>query len=281
MGKSSNRNQTYQLSIQWRLKFIYTKKGLSRRFIYLNDDFAFQAPVCMSDFWTSEKGYKIYKNGPVGKKVLEQRCPEDCVSVKLGDGICDQECNTIACLWDGDDCDGVIPKGGEKDQRPTFYQTIDFVNVLYERTLTEGSERNWMPHVPFMFDIDIITDMQKYFKVYFDVTSRHKKRQKNDMQPEFSYAHWLREAPKSSHVTVDQEKYKYELVQGGPVAYVSYRNDMKKNKPSIDRQIKSKTTKFLCINDLMDHSKPESATAKLELEKFYETIYPHKSEFEL
>jgi hypothetical protein len=126
-----------------------------------------------------------------------------------------------------------------------------------------------------------LKDMQKYYKVYFDVTSRHKKRQKNDMQPEFSYAHWLREAPKSSHVKVDQEKYKYELVKGGPVAYISYRNDMKKNKPAIDRQIKSKTTKFLCVNDLMDHTKPESATAKLELEKFYETIYPHKSEFEI
>ena len=85
--------------------------------------------------------------------------------------------------------------------------------------------------------------MQEYYKVYFDVTSHHKKRQKNDMQPEFSYAHWLREAPKSSHVTVDQEKYKYELVKGGPVAYISYWNDMKKNKPAIVRQIKSKTTK--------------------------------------
>ena len=39
--------------------------------------------------------------------------------------------------------------------------------------------------------------------------------------------------------------------------------------------------KFLCINDLMDHTKPESETAKKELEKFYETIYPHKSEFEI
>ena len=65
----------------------------------------------MSDFWTKEKGYKVYKNGPIGKKFLEQKCPEDCVSVKMGDGTCDQECNTIACLWDGDDCDGVLPEG--------------------------------------------------------------------------------------------------------------------------------------------------------------------------
>ena len=34
--------------------------------------------------------------------------------------------------------------------------------------------------------------MQKYYQTYFEVTSRHKKRQKNDMQPEFSYIHWLR-----------------------------------------------------------------------------------------
>ena len=39
--------------------------------------------------------------------------------------------------------------------------------------------------------------------------------------------------------------------------------------------------KFLCINDLMDHTKPESVTAKKELQNFYETIYPHKSEFEI
>ena len=43
-----------------------------------------------------------------------------------------------------------------KDKRSTFYQSVDFVNVLFERTLTEESERNWLPHVPFMFDIEIV-----------------------------------------------------------------------------------------------------------------------------
>ena len=47
----------------------------------------------------------------------------------MSDGVCDSECNSLACLWDGDDCDGVIPPGGEKDHRPGFYQVIlfDFV----------------------------------------------------------------------------------------------------------------------------------------------------------
>ena len=42
------------------------------------------------------------------------------------------------CNWDGDDCDGIEPVGGETDHRPAFYQAIDFVNVLYERTLVKG-----------------------------------------------------------------------------------------------------------------------------------------------
>ena len=129
---------------------------LSRRFIYLNDDMSFQSSVCMSDFWTPEGGYKIYKNGPIGRKVFEEKCSEDCDSIKMGDGICNQECNSLACLWDDNDCDGIIPLGGENDHREAYFQSIDFVNVLYERSLTQGSERNNLPHVPYMFDIEII-----------------------------------------------------------------------------------------------------------------------------
>ena len=71
--------------------------------------------------------------------------------------------------------------------------------------------------------------MQEHYKIEFDVTSRHKKRQKNDMQPEFSYINWVIEAPKSTHVKVDPEKYKYENVRPGSlVGYVSYWNNMKK-----------------------------------------------------
>ena len=57
---------------------------------------------------------------------------------------------------DDNDCDGIIPLGGEKDHREAYFQSIDFVNVLYERSLTQGSERNNLPHVPYMFDIEII-----------------------------------------------------------------------------------------------------------------------------
>ena len=59
---------------------------------------SFQSPVCLSDFWSPEKGYKIYKNGRLGRKKFEEECSEDCVSIKMGDGTCDEECNNLACL---------------------------------------------------------------------------------------------------------------------------------------------------------------------------------------
>ena len=39
--------------------------------------------------------------------------------------------------------------------------------------------------------------------------------------------------------------------------------------------------KFLCINDLMEHEKPEAVQAKSVLENFYKELYPMKSSFEL
>ena len=56
----------------------------------------------------------------------------------------------------------------------------------------------------------------------------------------------LREAPKSDHVQIDSEKYKYEFGQKGsenPIAYISYYNDMKSNRPALEKQLKSKHTK--------------------------------------
>ena len=76
--------------------------------------------------------------------------------------------------------------------------------------------------------------MQNCYELYFNITSSHKKRQKNDMQTQFSYVHWLREAPKSTFVNIDIAKYKHELIGAKdpkwPVAAISYTNNLNENK---------------------------------------------------
>ena len=73
--------------------------GLSKRFLYLNDDILLGRPIYPEDFYTESKGFKVYLSWPV------PNCAEGCPMNWLKDGYCDQACNSSECLWDGGDCD--------------------------------------------------------------------------------------------------------------------------------------------------------------------------------
>ncbi|XP_053209635.1 N-acetylglucosamine-1-phosphotransferase subunits alpha/beta-like isoform X2 [Panonychus citri] len=72
--------------------------GLSEKFLYFNDDIMLGKPVYLEDFYTPADGYKIYQAWPV------PNCEPGCPASWLGDGFCDQACNTTLCLYDGGDC---------------------------------------------------------------------------------------------------------------------------------------------------------------------------------
>ena len=72
--------------------------GLSKKFIYLNDDFLFGARVYLEDFYSRSKGYQIRLGWNV------PNCATNCPTSWLSDGICDKPCNSSFCLFDGGDC---------------------------------------------------------------------------------------------------------------------------------------------------------------------------------
>ena len=74
--------------------------GLSRRFLYLNDDTFFGAPITPDDYFSATRGFRIYFSWPV------PTCAEGCPHAWLADGYCDMKCNTTDCDWDGGDCVG-------------------------------------------------------------------------------------------------------------------------------------------------------------------------------
>ncbi|MBN3289511.1 GNPTA phosphotransferase, partial [Polypterus senegalus] len=74
--------------------------GLSRKFIYLNDDVMFGKDVWPDDFYSHSKGQKVYLTWPV------PNCAEGCPGSWIKDGYCDKACNNSACDWDGGDCLG-------------------------------------------------------------------------------------------------------------------------------------------------------------------------------
>ena len=81
--------------------------GLSKKFIYLNDDVMFGTEVWPDDFFTHAKGQKVFLSWPV------PNCNEGCPSTWINDKYCDKACNVSDCDWDGGDCIG----SKSKDQK--------------------------------------------------------------------------------------------------------------------------------------------------------------------
>ena len=77
---------------------IHKIPGLSKKFIYMNDDVFFGDHVWPDDFYTHSKGQKIYLTWPV------PNCNEGCPASWVNDKYCDKPCNVSECDWDGGDC---------------------------------------------------------------------------------------------------------------------------------------------------------------------------------
>ena len=77
---------------------IHKIPGLSKKFIYMNDDVFFGDYVWPDDFYTHAKGQKIYLTWPV------PNCNEGCPASWVSDKYCDKPCNVSECDWDGGDC---------------------------------------------------------------------------------------------------------------------------------------------------------------------------------
>jgi len=78
-----------------------------------------------------------FKNGrshgvPSGQFVFESVCSGSCDAVAANDH-CDAECNTVQCLYDGDDCDNLLNNSNKTTKSENFYHSIDFTNVLFNK----------------------------------------------------------------------------------------------------------------------------------------------------
>lgn len=75
--------------------------GVSRRFVYFNDDVMLGAPTFPDDFYNLNGAQRVYLAWEVPK------CNEGCHEHWLGDGTCDSACNVSSCGFDYPDCEGV------------------------------------------------------------------------------------------------------------------------------------------------------------------------------
>jgi len=72
--------------------------GLSRHWLYFNDDVVLGNYIWPSDFYTEALGQNVYLSWDI------PNCVKDCAPSWLGDGYCDPVCNVSACEYDEGDC---------------------------------------------------------------------------------------------------------------------------------------------------------------------------------
>ena len=72
--------------------------GLSKRFVYFNDDILLGKRIWPEDFITRSNGFKFYLAWQL------PGCNQNCPSTWIRDGYCDKACNTTECDFDGGDC---------------------------------------------------------------------------------------------------------------------------------------------------------------------------------
>ncbi len=77
-------------------------KGLSKRFIYFNDDMILGKPVYMDDFYTQSRGFKFHLAWQL------PGCAPKCPNAWIRDGYCDRACNNLECEFDGGDCNSTV-----------------------------------------------------------------------------------------------------------------------------------------------------------------------------
>eukprot|EP00047_Mylnosiga_fluctuans_P003985 m.232102 g.232102 ORF g.232102 m.232102 type:complete len:1323 (+) comp12300_c0_seq1:20-3988(+) len=106
--------------------------GLSKKFLYLNDDVLFGTEVWPDDFYTHAKGQKIFLAWPV------PNCEEGCPSNWIGDKYCDVACNTTACDYDGGDC------LGKANTRETYHGWSSSSYTATSQYCNQGCADSWM-----------------------------------------------------------------------------------------------------------------------------------------
>ena len=116
---------------------IHRIPGLSKKFIYMNDDVMLGLPVWPDDFYSHEKGQKIYLSWSV------PNCRDGCPPSWIGDGYCDTACNNTDCEHDAGDCNKTRGQQGDMGGRWGFPGYSRYSQDT-SRYCAEGCPNSWL-----------------------------------------------------------------------------------------------------------------------------------------
>lgn len=254
--------------------------GLSRRFIYLNDNIMLTSKLKISDLVTIGGKYKI-------RFMAERpyRCNKHCNVVMVNNGICDKNCSTASCEWDGDDCIGQkVPPYTDTDKDFMFDSWMGSVMHTYFILNKHygPKDRYIAEHGAHLFDKSIIYKLNKRFPEEWDRTSSHKIRHHLSVQFQFVYIQYLKESGQIDVKTDMRSRQKVGYKVKFNVDNRS-REARKKQMELVEMEIKLKKAMYLIVTNSFTMELSEEGKAEIikDVTSFFDGLYPVPSSFEI
>ena len=149
---------------------LHSIPGISKTFLYMNDDFFLGADVSYDDFYTEAKGTKVY---------LSWDAPP-----------CDDGCkNEIRAGKWGE------PRPASSFEMDVFGQTLAYANYLLDDAFGEAPlERKVPAHAPHLVDVEIMQEVVNKWREEHERTSSHYFRHPMDLQYQSVYLYYLMNA---------------------------------------------------------------------------------------
>ncbi|XP_053380969.1 N-acetylglucosamine-1-phosphotransferase subunits alpha/beta-like [Mercenaria mercenaria] len=263
---------------------IHKIHGLSKRFIYMNDDIIITKKLQFSDFYSEKEGHKL--------RFIQERlehCNALCPANNVNNGICEVNCTTASCEFDGDDCKRFkeLPAypGTDKDfLYDSWSGSLRHTHFILNKAF--GPRDRYIPeHAAILIDKDLFADLIKSFREEWEITSSTKIRHHLTIQPEFAYYNYLiilgqsrAKGVKTTRIWTKKNAEKIDFFmddRGRIERLMQYK--------LCRRELLLKQPKFLVFSDHFNRVLYDAEKREIQdsLRTFLQNMFPKASEFEL
>jgi len=160
----------------------------------------------------------------------------------------------------------------DREHGSAYIRSLAYTQKILDVLGGTEVDRRQTCHVPTLFDVGVLRDLESLLPDEFAHNSRLRFRSGNILQLHFLYSHYLREISSRAHLTaaqyLERPSREYCLIALEP-------NPLRMIKRFLYAFYKR--PKFFCIND---HLSEPSRLVSLLLKLFLSTYYPHPSSFE-
>jgi len=257
-------------------------KGLSDKFLYLNDDVFLSNNISRDVLFYGNSGQWIYTDFKV------KDCYPGCRIDRTNNGKCNLACNNTFCNFDGYDCvfkNKQITKMSleqSKSKSGAWMSSLAFTNGILSEKFGVA-KRYYISHTPHFLDKHIMADYTKAFAKYIEETSASKFRKPRNVALAMAYFNFIMGMSDQGQLHDEQGRYRFKTRSGYGERFVEFVG-INSNPTTVNRNLKrwSKNRRpFAFLQDGTGGKSPNFTQSQKVLDDYLQKMFPTPSQFEI